>query len=293
MQKPTPSTPWQNVYQLPSLLDHQYMPMFTAAELAATKFRFVNELIDRSVPSAQYMIDQVELDFENFTDGQTSLAIDRLQSDPVRLRPLSYAYHLKATRALDVEQKDSGQSLTLRQMLVDEGKPAAPDSDIFAAKLGMSCLIAERRDGQITRVLTTHRSAQVAVFANAHHTSFSGGIDMCDMTQDDNAQTLYQLYANGAVRECAEELGVQFEPEQIDILGVWLGLDRLNAQAFGVVYVDDIAALNITPNDELTSYQIDPFDMLETIIKRDGVDQTPELRFMRTLLTPEKPLLLG
>lgn len=269
------------------------MPMFTANELAATEFRFVDELINKSVPSAQYMMDQAGIDLGDLEDGYTTIAIDQLQSDPVRLRPLSYAYHLKATRALDILQTDSGQSLTLRQMLVDEGKPAAPDSDLFAAKLGVSCLIAERRDGEITRVLTTHRAAHLAVLPSAQHTSFSGGVDIADMTPNAESQTLYQLYANGAVRECFEELGVQFEPERVDILGVWLGLDRLNAQAFGVIYVDDISALKINPNDELTSYRIDPIDMLDTVIKHNGVEQTPELRFMRKLLTPEKPLLLG
>ncbi|NOR63722.1 MAG: hypothetical protein GQ535_14670 [Rhodobacteraceae bacterium] len=264
-------TTWQQVYQAGiSEAGSIYAPMFTQAQIRAANVEYEESVISEAHGAIGFMLDAANVDTSDIAvDSHAHIAIDRITNAAVRLRPLSYAYNIRFARSLDVPSSlafgdEAAAATTLRKYLAKNRRPPEPDSDIVPCKLGISCLIAERKGARITRLLTTVRSKNVTWYPNTLHSSFSGGVDVVDVPQNTPA-TLNDVLVNAGLRECHEELGLAFSTHQLEVLGVWRDLARTSAQAFGVVYVDDLDELDVSLNSESKTYSIT--DFRESVLK--------------------------
>ncbi|MEO0912557.1 MAG: hypothetical protein AAFY59_06145 [Pseudomonadota bacterium] len=281
---------WERLYKLPPDPLSQYQPLVEESWLKGIETQFDGTLVN-SVPGAiGLLVDAGAVGVTVGHDGQTHISIDRITNNSARLRPLSYLHHTRCFRALDRMQVLAGrgdaQRNTLRSRLTEFGLPHAPDSDLFPTKLGISCLIAEGTPRDIRRILTTMRSKDMSLYAGMRHTSFSGGADTAEA--EPAGQTLNDVLARAAGRECEEELALSFPPEKIRILGVWRDLERLSAQAFGILYVDDLDALAPQTGGELTSFRKEPPQRGFLRRLSGSSNESPELRFMRRLIASKQ-----
>lgn len=284
------AAPWAEVYpNIQGQGGSQYVPLLWAHDLPKLRPDFVDEVVDeRSTPDKlRMMLDMARADVSAITyDRADQISLDRIGRDAVRLRPLSYTHHVRFYKSLDVRntlQAGVTQGFrTLRQTLAKEGRPHEPDSDVAPCKLGMSCLIVEGEVKAPRRIMTTMRSPEMIYYPGAKHASFSGGVEIQDIAPGD--LSLDVILARTAVRECREELALEFDSGDVEVLGVWRDLERCSAQAFAFITVDDLDALAIDKNAELTEYAFEGLEpgFWERIL--GGAARTPELDFLLMLL---------
>jgi 8-oxo-dGTP pyrophosphatase MutT (NUDIX family) len=267
--------------------------MLDARDLS--RFRVVyddNPVDEASAPDKiRFLLDLARIDVSAITvDPVNQISLDRIGSETVRLRPLSYRYHVRFYRALDVENtikmgmsRDDGDAQqrpfrTLREHLAQQGCPHEPDSDVAPCKLGISCLIVEGSRSEPTRILTTVRGKHMVYYPGARHGSFSGGVELEDIDLDD--ATLLETLRRAAVRECLEELNVRLSPEDVDVIGLWRDLERCSAQGFAFVFVDSLDSMEITRSSEVASFLVEPLRKGWWQRLRDDARTTPELEFL-------------
>lgn len=256
--------PWQAVY--PTEIAEAgsiYAPMLDKAQLGRALVEFEQDVISAPHGIIRFFMDAANVSTADIAhDSHAHIAIDRIKSGSVRLRPLSYAFNIRFARSLDILSTlafgGDATATTLRKYLAKRRLPHEPDSDIVPCKLGISCLIIERKGARITRMLTTVRDKNLTWYPNTLHSSFSGGVDVADVPAAATT-TLNDVLVKAGLRECQEELGLDFKPEQLEVLGVWRDLVRTSAQAFGVVCVDDLDALKVSLNYESKKFSITRF----------------------------------
>lgn len=277
---------WRTVY--PGISGNgrnQFVPLGSARDLASTTAVLVDTPVDRaSAPDmVKLMLDMARVSFPaTLVDGNNAMSIDQIGNGSARLRPLSYRYYYEFYKGLDARNTlragVHANLRTLREMLAVDGAPGEPNSDMAPCKLGVSCLIVEGKHGGIRRMLTTTRSMDNVYYPGAKDSSFSGGVEIEDVAG--GRGNLAEIIKVAASRECQEELGVALPRRSIDIVGLWRDLERCSAQAFGIVFVDDLSAVRVKPSSELTAFRIENArpNWLQRMF--GGGAQTPELGFL-------------
>lgn len=253
---------WRDVYfNAKKDFNSQFSPLITAQKLSELKCELSDDLVYRQ--NADSLVDMF-LGFANIdtshhsSDDHTHVCIDYVRSDRIHIRPLSYKFNYEFYNALDIRKRlkigITPKLASLREKLAENGKPHEIDGTLAPCKLGVSCMIVQGRPERPTAVIVTKRSERVAYFPGFMDNSFSGGVDIKDLTNSD--LTFSDFITNGAIRECREELGIELSIKDIQILGLWYDLSRCSVQAFGVVFLNDLSALEIKPSEESATVQI-------------------------------------
>ncbi|MEW7007390.1 hypothetical protein [Lentilitoribacter sp. EG35] len=290
--------PWVLAYpNLTEIESGQYHLMLNASTVNNIQISCDDTLVDtKSTPDKYcFMLDLANVDTSSILyDDHDQISIDQITSNTARLRPLSYRHHVRFYKSLDVQNTvKMGMSAennnisernldTLRNQLSKAGLPHEPNSDIAPCKFGISCLILEKNEEMNTRALITIRSKKMTYYPNTRHSSFSGGVEIQDIQNND--LSLSGVLKNAASRECKEELGLDIDNNQINILGIWRDLERCSAQAFAYIFVEELDQLTIQINREVASFRYEKIrkHFFERLFQRH--DNTPELNFLLSKL---------
>jgi len=284
---------WRTVYTATETqFDNQYVPLLTGPQTEKKLVNFVDELVDinSTTQRIRLLLDFAKSGFTNAEhDLLDQLSIDQLEQDAVRIRPLSYEFHKNFHAALDqrsvMKAGVTEKFKTLREELSEHGRPHQLNSDIAPSKLGVCALLMDWKDGK-PRFVETVRAKNLAIFPDTRHASFSGGVERQDLTNE--SQTLSDLIARAAVRECKEEIGIDVPTSCVTVLGAWREMERCSVQTFAIAEVSDLEAVEFSLDPkELQSCRIRP--LAEGLLKNPfGRAKSAELEFLEKLLETMK-----
>ncbi|ALQ51364.1 NUDIX hydrolase [Nitrosomonas ureae] len=279
---------WKTIYpNIELTFGSQYQPFISKCQLEKLHYVFFDQLVNENSVNrfTNDLIKQVNPPLNDIKyESLSHLSLDNISGNQCVIRPLSYTYYVSFFRSLNTLytfDRAAERSTTLRQYLTSNGAPLAPDSRFFPSKFGVSGLIVQKVGFQRYKILETIRTDNLVLYPSCRHTSFSGGIEVQDISTESGF--LSNLICNAITREAKEELGLILSDEKIEILGIWRDLERLAMQVFAVVIVESLYGLTITHNiNEVKSFNFIELD--NTKRKISSHKASPELLFMEKLL---------